>query len=219
MTKAGKPIIGIAGGIGSGKSTVAAILCDLGAKVIDADRINHEELDSPGVLETLVGWWGEAVLAPGSGGSGSTVRRGANRSAIREIVRENPAELGRLERLVHPRIARRSEELLAAYDRDPEVRAIVWDAPLLYEVGLAERCDCVVFVNADEPTRLKRVRQTRGWDLEDLRRLQASQKPLDFKRNRADYTVENNSDTDDLRRQVERVFSRILSGCQDASGR
>lgn len=210
MTKAGKPIIGIAGGIGSGKSTVAAILCDLGARVIDADRINHEELDSPEVLEALVGWWGEAVVSPGPQ---------ANRSAIREIVRKSPAELGRLERLVHPRIARRSEELLAAYDRDPDVRAIVWDAPLLYEVGLAERCDCVVFVNADEPMRLQRVRQTRGWGLEDLVRLQASQKPLDFKRNRADYTVENNSDMGDLRRQVENVFSRILSGCQDASGR
>ncbi|HOW71328.1 MAG TPA: dephospho-CoA kinase [Phycisphaerae bacterium] len=210
MTRAGKPIIGIAGGIGSGKSTVAAILQDLGARVIDADRINHEELDSPEVLEALVGWWGEEVVSPGPR---------ANRSAIREIVRESPAELGRLERLVHPRIARRSEELLAAYDRDPRVRAIVWDAPLLYEVGLAERCDCVVFVNADEQTRLRRVRRSRGWDLRDLARMQASQKPLDFKRNRADYTVENNSDIDDLRRQVEEVFSRILSGCQDASGR
>lgn len=219
MTKAGKPIIGIAGGIGSGKSTVAAILCDLGAKVIDADRINHQELDSAEVLETLVGWWGEAVVALAPGADGSGVRRRANRSVIREIVRERPAELSRLERLVHPRIARRSEELLAAYDRDPDIRAIVWDAPLLYEVGLAERCDCVVFVHADEPTRLKRVRQARGWDEEDLARLQASQKPLDFKRNRADYTVENNSDMGDLRRQVESVFSRILSGCQDASGR
>ncbi|MBP7936624.1 MAG: dephospho-CoA kinase [Phycisphaerae bacterium] len=210
MTRVGKPIIGIAGGIGSGKSTVAAILQDLGAKVIDADRISHEELDSPEVLETLVGWWGEGVVSPGPR---------ANRSVIREIVRESPAELGRLERLVHPRIARRSEELLAAYDRDPKVRAIVWDAPLLYEVGLAERCDGVVFVNADEQTRLRRVRRSRGWDLRDLARMQAAQKPLDFKRNRADYTVENNSDIDDLRRQVEKVFSRILSGCHDASGR
>lgn len=210
MTKAGKPIIGIAGGIGSGKSTVAAILESLGARVIDADRINHEELDTPEVLEAMVSWWGEGVVSPGAR---------ANRSAIREIIREKPAELGRLERLVHPRIARRSEELLAAYDQDPNVRAIVWDAPLLFEVGLAERCDCVVFVNADERLRLKRVRQTRRWGLEDLARMQAAQKPLDFKRNRADYTVENNSDVGDLRRQVESVFSRILSGCQDASGR
>jgi len=203
LADAAKPIIGIAGGIGAGKSTVAAILAELGAAVVDADRLNHEELDAPEVLSTLQKWWGDRVATPDGR---------ADRGAIRRIVRDNPRELRRLESLVHPRIARRSEELIAAYRNDPTVRAIVWDAPLLFEAGLADRCDCVVFVDADPEIRLKRLTKKRDWTPEDLRRLEDSQKPLDFKKNRADYIIDNNSDRDAIRRQVVSILSKILPG-------
>ena len=201
MAQAGKPIIGIAGGIGAGKSTVASILAELGAGVVDADRLNHEELNSPEVLAALREWWGEAVAG-----------HQADRGAIRRIVGDDPEALRRLEDLVHPRIARRSEALIAAYQADPAVRAIVWDAPLLFEVGLAERCDCVVFVEADRDVRLGRLRQGRSWTGQDLQRFEKSQGLLDLKREQADYIVENSSDRLSLRRQVEEVFSQILSG-------
>lgn len=203
MAWAGKPIIGISGGIGSGKSTVAAMLAELGAAVVDADRLNHEELDAPEVLAALREWWGEDVVTPD---------RRADRAAIRGIVRDNPGELRRLEGLVHPRIAKRSNELIAGWQADPGVRAIVWDAPLLFEVGLVERCDCVIFVDADPRVRLGRVREGRAWTAEDFCEFEKSQKALDLKKEQADYIVENNSDRDSLRRQVEIVFSQILSG-------
>lgn len=199
---AGKPIIGLTGGIGSGKSTVAAILHELGAAVIDADRLNHEELDSPEVLAQLRRWWGDQVAGPDGG---------ADRAAIRRIVAADASQRRRLEHLVHPRIDRRRRELTARYQADPQVRAIVYDAPLLHEVGLVEQCDRILFVEADRAVRRERVRQ-RGWSDADFERFEESQWPLDVKRGRADYRVVNNSDLSDLRRQVEEVFGRILAG-------
>ncbi len=200
--KTGKPIIGLAGGIGSGKSTVAALMRKLGAAVICADEIGHEELDHPDVLAEVQRWWGSSVVRPDGR---------ADRETIRRIVADDPAARGRLEKLLHPRIDRRSRELLARYQADPTVRAVVWDAPLLYEAGLDRCCDRVIFVETDERSRVDRVGRQRGWSPEELRTLEKTQKPLDFKRQKADYVV-NNSDNDDLSRQVEDVFSAILSG-------
>jgi dephospho-CoA kinase len=200
---AGKPIIGLAGGIGSGKSTVAGILEELGARVICSDRLNHEELDSPEVLRQLREWWGEFVL---------TADGRADRAAIRKIVSGDPAARVQLERLVHPRIAARRQALMEAYAADPAVKAIVWDSPLLFEAGLAGQCDRVIFVEAPREVRLDRVMRARGWTTDDLERLEKSQRPLDYKRDRADYRVVNNSDDQELRRQVSDTFSRILSG-------
>jgi dephospho-CoA kinase len=202
MKRTDKPVIGLAGGIGSGKSTVAAIMEELGAAVIVLDDISHEELDDPEVLATIQAWWGNQVLKPNGN---------ADRQAIRAIVAEDGEQRKRLERLLHPRIAHRSEELLTRYREDPSVKAIVWDAPLLFEVGLDKRCDYVVFVDAPEAERIQRVADQRGWSAEDLRQMEKSQKPLDLKKKMSDYVV-TNSDIDELRREVEDVFSKILTG-------
>jgi len=201
--KAGKPIIGLAGGIGSGKSTVASILGELGAAIIASDRVNREELNSPEVLACLRRWWGQGVFGPDGA---------VDRDAVRQLVTRDGAARERLERLVHPRIARRSQALMTEYQADPTVRAVVWDAPLLFEAGLADQCDYVIFVEADESIRRDRVLSSRGWTAEDLQRLEKTQAPLDVKRGKANYRVVNNSDIDDLRREVKGVFSRILSG-------
>ena len=198
-----KPVIGLAGGIGSGKSTVARLLADLGAAVISSDELNREELEPPGVKETLQAWWGSRSLTP---------EGRVNRAAVREIVAADPDARKRLEALLHPLIGKRRIELTNQYQNDPAVRAIVWDSPLLYEAGLASDCDAVVFVDADDGVRRERVLRERGWTAPQLERLEKTQKPLDFKRTSADYRVVNNSDRDALRPQVEDVFSRILSG-------
>jgi dephospho-CoA kinase len=201
--KAGKPVIGLAGGIGSGKSAAAKTLADLGAGVIDSDQLNHEELNQPEVLDELRRWWGDRVTRPD---------RTADRAAIREIVADDAEQRQRLERLVHPRIARRREEYMKRYECDPRIRAIVWDSPLLYEAGLAEKCDCVIFVDADEEVRRTRVCRERGWTPEHFEAMQKSQTAPEIKRADADYRVVNDSDLDTLRRQLEDVLHRILSG-------
>lgn len=202
MKQTGKPIVGLAGGIGSGKSTVAAILRDCGAAVIAADEISRRELTDPQVLRTIGQWWGDRVIDAADR---------PNRDEIRKIIKDDPTQRLRLEQLLHPRIHQRSVELLDRYQADPAVKAIVWDAPLLFEVGLERYCDAVIFVETDENTRLDRVARERGWSADDLRQLEKSQKPLDFKKQMSDYVI-NNSDNDDLRSKVESVFSKILAG-------
>lgn len=198
-----KPIIGLAGGIGSGKSTVARILAELGAAVIDADELNRQVLVAQETRDILVSWWGRRILAA----DGSV-----DRAAIADLVFRDPMERARLESLVHPLIAERRERLLEQYQDNPQVRAIVIDAPLLFEAGLVERCDRVVFVETDRGVRTARVASDRGWSGEELARREKSQLPLDLKRRRADHVCRNNSDMAVLRQQVEALFSQVVSG-------
>ena len=197
-----KPIIGLTGGIGAGKSTVARILESLGAAVIDFDRLAHEQLRDRSVIETLRDWWGEGIL--GSDGS-------VDRQAVAAIVFENPKQLARLEGLLYPRIGRARKDLVASYDCDPSVRAVVLEVPKLFEVGLAETCDAVIFVEADDEVRVGRVISSRGWPESELRRREKLLQPLDSKRANADYLVVNNSTIADLRCEVERVLSAVLA--------
>lgn len=180
---------------------MAAILADLGARVIDSDRIARQQLSEPDVIRVLQTWWGESICRP----DGSV-----DRSRVADRVFENPREQRRLTELIHPRVAERRQAILRASQADPQVRAIVIDSPLLIEAGVNRMCDRVVFVHADRPVRLERLRRDRGWSESELDRREKSQNPLDTKRGLADYIVDNNSDTDELRSQVEQLFSRVL---------
>lgn len=197
-----KPVIGLTGGIGAGKTTVARLFAALGAAVIEADKLSHEELSSADVVRTLQRWWGKDVIDE----HGEPDRR-----RIAEIAFADPVQRKRLEQLLHPRIARRRAELIAGYRADPQIRAIVLDTPLLFEAGLADECDRLVFVDADHAARLARVCERRGWTAEELDRRENCQRPLEFKRASADYVVVNNSDVASLAAQVEQVLRHILS--------
>ena len=199
--KTSPPIIGLAAGIGSGKSAVAGVFESLGAAVIDSDRLNHQQLAEPEVVAQLRAWWGPRVCDE----SGRIDRR-----VISAIVFEDPEALAALQGLVYPRIARRRDELIARYRVKPGVTAIVLDTPKLFEAGLERICDAVVFVDAPRARRLERVGLSRGWGEAELDRRENLLDPLDKKRARADYTVVNDSGFDELRRSIERVLSTII---------
>lgn len=192
----------MSGGIASGKSLAAEEFRNLGALVIDSDELIHQELAKPDVAETLRGWWGDGIR----GNEG-----GVDRRAIGEIVFRNPSERRRLESYLHPRIEVRRRELMSACAGDPRVRAVVINAPLLYEAGLDSACDAVVFVECDRATRVARARDTRGWTEEEYDRREKAQKPLDAKAAAADYKVVNNSTVDALRSQIQTLFARLVS--------
>ncbi len=198
-----KPVIGLVGGIGSGKSTVAELLAKCGALVIDSDRTNHALLNTSEVQARLVAQWGRQVIDA----EGRT-----DRAALRQIIGQDAQARKHLESIMHPRIAREREAIMARHAEDPGVNAFVWDTPLLYEAGLADQCDVVIFVDADKEIRRERVFRRGGWSEQDWQRLEKAQLSLDFKRDKADYRIENNSDIDVLRTRVDDVFSRILSG-------
>ena len=202
-----KPVIGIVGGIGSGKSYVAKLFGDAGCLVIDSDAQVRAAYHDPTILQTLRQWWGgDAFRADGS----------LDRAAVARKVFADPAERQRLESLVHPWVdARRAAVMDAA---PPDVVAYVWDAPLLVEAGLHERCDAVVFVDAPREERLRRVMEQRGWDEGELGRRENLQLPLDTKREISDYQVVNTAGADELRGHVRQILSRIITGLPDRPG-
>jgi dephospho-CoA kinase len=195
-------VIGLCGGIGSGKSTVARLLESLGATVIDSDRLAHDQLNDPEVIRHIRSWWGDRVCPDG---------RTVDRRVIAEIVFNDPEQLARLEKLLYPRIDRERQAIMERSCRAGGVRAFVWDAAKLHEAGLDAECDAMIFVEADRTVRLDRVRRTRGWDEAEVDRRENRQKPLDRKKATADYVIRNNSDIEDLRAQTERVFWAVLN--------
>ena len=198
-------VIGIVGGIGSGKSEVARALGAAGAVVSDSDAEAKAALRDPRVRETLVSWWGPRVLDEGGE---------VDRGVVASIVFADDAERRRLEALVHPLVheARRRTLAEATASGAP---ALVVDAPLLLEAGVDRECDTLVFVDAAPEVRAARVLASRGWDEGELRRREAAQWPLDRKRAACAHAIENNSeDREDLARRAAELLDR-LSGVVD----
>ncbi|MBL8763039.1 MAG: dephospho-CoA kinase [Phycisphaerae bacterium] len=192
-------VIGLCGGIGSGKSEVAGVLRDLGCVVADSDAQAREALRVPRVREQLVAWWGSGVLDP---------RGEIDRSRVASIVFAAPAERARLESLLHPMVRAGRHALLERAGRDGAI-ALVIDAPLLHEAAVDRECDWIIFVDAPREVRLERVRRSRGWDEAELARREASQLTPDDKMRRSDFVVANVGDPADLRTRVEAVLAEI----------
>jgi dephospho-CoA kinase len=200
-TTSGKPVIGLLGGIGAGKSTVAAELARLGCAVIDADAIGHDLLADEQVKRDLRALWGEGVfLADGQ----------VDRRAVGKLVFENPAALAALNAVMHPRMRRRMVDRISRWQADPACPAVVLDAALLLETDWHELCTTFVFVSAAAEQRAQRVARSRGWERDAWERREKSQKSLDFKRGRAEYVVDGGSSLPYLRDQVRRLFHRIV---------
>ena len=200
---AGKPIIGVAGGIGSGKSTIAACFADVGCFVVDSDAMVREAYKDAKVKATLKKWWGDLIFDPNGE---------IDRPAVWRKVVDHPTDRRRLEQLVHPIVNEARERLMKQKAEDPQVVAFVWDTPLLFETGLNVHCDAVVFVQAPHDARVQRVAQKRGWTEAELAEREKLQMPLDKKREISDYVIVNTADQNSVCGQVREVLSRILAG-------
>jgi dephospho-CoA kinase len=187
--------IGLTGGIGSGKSTVAALLAQHGARVVDADRIAREVVEpgTPG-LAAVVAEFGGGVLT----GDGAL-----DRPALAGLVFGDPAARARLDAVVHPLVRARAAELVAAAPADA---VVVQDVPLLVETGQAGSYDLVLVVETDLETRVARL-VDRGLTAEDARARIASQATDEQRRAVADVVLRNDGDRDALAAQVERFWS------------
>ena len=202
MGKTGKkPIIGLLGGIGSGKSTVAAEFAKLGCKVIDADKIAHELLEETGVKDRVVRLFGDALLDS----AGRIDRR-----KLAERAFGDAEKLSSLNKIVHPPVLERVEELIEQHSHNARVKAIVLDMALLVEVGWARRCDRLVYVECDLQTRIERAKKARHLDETELKIRENFQNCLDGKARLADNIVDNNSGFSALVRQVADIFTCIV---------
>ena len=200
-----KPIIGLTGGVGSGKTTVAQQFAKLGCAVIDADELGHELLTRQDIIQQLKKWWGLKVL-----GHDGQVRR----DAVGAIVFQEDQELKKLTDLLHPLIAGKEKELLESYNHDPEVVAIVLDVPLLFESGQDKWCDFTIFVEAEDEIRYERVKKRKKWEVETTKKVQKKHLALDMKRKLSDHIVRNNSSIPDLAEQTAKIFSLVFNNFQ-----
>ena len=195
-------VIGLTGGIGSGKSLAAQFFSQLGALVIDADQLARSAIErgSEGFDEVLLRF-GDSVLINGD----------IDRVALGQIVFENPQAKKDLEAIIHPRIRAEFEEAVASLDAD---EIMVYEIPLLVETNAADRFDFIITVESDAELRKERLR-ARGMFHSDIEKRMASQASEEERRTIADCVLTNNGSEDELLRQVENVWeSTILPRAQ-----
>lgn len=196
-------MIGVAGGIASGKSEVARRLAGPQGQVIDADRMAHEELASDEVTHLVRSQLGEDLL----GDDGRP-----DRAELAKRVFADPSVRQRLEDWIHPRVRARILERLDEAEA-AGVPRIVLDVPLLLEadpgVGYRDRCHAIVFVDAGGSEREKRAMRVRHWNAGEVARREASQLPLEEKRRRADFVISNRGTLEDLDRAVQVLLEQL----------
>lgn len=190
--------VGLTGGIGSGKSEVARMLARLGAVVVDADVLAREAV-APGTagLAAVVAEFGTEIL---------TEDGSLDRAALGRIVFADAGRRAALEAIVHPYVARRSAELMAAA---PPAAVVVYDVPLLVERELQDQYDVVVVVEADETTRVRRLVETRGMGEAEARERMAAQATRAQRAAVADVVLHNDAGLADLEAQVEQLWRRL----------
>ena len=191
-------MIGLTGGIGSGKSTVAGMFRELGADMIDADELAREVVArrQPALREIATAF-GQAVLLP----DGSL-----DRPKLASIVFQDEAARATLNAITHPRIRERMRTEVEARRDHPGL--LVLDIPLLFESDPHEEVEAVVVVWVDRLTQLRRLVERDGFTLEEAGRRIAAQMPLDEKRARADHVIDNSRSLEKTRAQVRAVFAR-----------
>lgn len=192
--------VGLTGNIASGKSTVAKIWASLGAPIVDSDLLARQAVE-PGseALRRIVQRWGEGVKDE----SGAL-----NRGKLRDRVFADPTELEALEAIVHPAIAELRTEALRQHDK-AKTPVVVADVPLLYEVGLENEFDLVVFVHAPENVRRDRLIRDRGLESETADRMIRAQLPAEEKLRRADMVIVNDGTLDELELRATQAWHAI----------
>lgn len=195
-------IIGLTGGIASGKSTVSRALHDLGAIIIDADEVAHSIIE-PGkpAWYDITQLFGRSILNNDAS---------INREKLGEIVFNNPQLLEELNKITHPRVMERfKNDLQAIKTKNPQA-VVVMEVPLLYETHMERICDEVWVVWVDRETQINRLTDRDGISREDAIKRIDAQMPLDEKTRRADYVIDNRKDIEETKANATRYFNQIL---------
>lgn len=193
-------LIGLTGGIASGKSTVAKILARLGAAIVDADALAREVVEpEQDAWREIVKIFGPEVLQPD---------RTLDRQKLRAIIFNDPAARKKLESIIHPRVRALAEERIAQYSA-AGYEVIVYEVPLLFEGKLHEWLRPVLLVACSVAVQRRRLQQRDALSAEAADKHIAAQMSLEEKRRLADYTIENDGDWADLERQVRAVLEKI----------
>ena len=191
-------VIGLVGGVASGKSFVASCFEDLGASVLDADKIGHEVLRQSDVISAICNEWPNVQIDEGR----------IDRASLAEIVFDetNESSLEILEAITHPHIGKEISERLRELS-SAGCKATVLDASVLIKAGLQNQCDRIVFVDVDLEIRKQRA-VCRGWSENELEKRERFQTPVDQKRKFATDILDNSGSPEDTRKQVLELWKK-----------
>jgi dephospho-CoA kinase len=201
ISSAAMILIGLTGGVATGKSTVAKMFKACGAVVIDADELARQVVQTgKPAWQDIIHTFGKGVVNPD---------RTINRHALGAIVFRHPAKRRALERIIHPRVAREQKRLTREASRKNPKAVVIYDVPLLFEAGIDKRVDKTIVVTADRKTQIARLRKRNGLSqAEALRRIRI-QIPLAHKRRRADYVLDGTTPINRLPRLVAQTFQEL----------
>lgn len=202
------PVIGVVGGIGSGKSFFAQTLAKLkNLVIVNGDTVGHAMLERPEIRQRIHERFGDRVI---------TADGNINRRALGQMVfGETPDHVRAktdLEAIVHPPLAAELHRQILEAQAAGHAEAIILDAAILLEAGWRKFCDALVMIDAPPEVRWQRVRTTRGWSQSEFEAREASQLPISEKRAAADYIVRNVGTEDEVARQCLQVLNSIMDG-------
>ncbi len=194
-------LVGLTGGVATGKTTVAKMFKQCGASIIDADLLARQVVE-PGkpAWRAIVKLFGETVLKRD---------RSINRQVLGSIIFSNANQRRQLERIIHPRVAREQARLTKEIARKYPKAVVIYEVPLLFEAGVDKRVDKIIVVTADQATQIARLKKRNGLSrAEAIRRIQA-QIPLAKKIHRADHVLNGAFPRPLLRKQVRQLFKNL----------
>lgn len=192
-------VIGLTGSIGMGKTTTAKLFAEEGVPVLDSDEVVHAlyRAEAVGLIETAF--------------PGTTVSGAVDRQKLAEVLRENPANFGKLEAIVHPLVREKQEAFLAKAREEARQFALL-DIPLLFETGAEERVDKIVVVSCAPDIQRQRVLSRPGMTEEKFEMILARQMPDAEKRQRADFVIDTGNGVEAARDQVRGILQRLAAG-------
>ncbi len=195
-------VIGITGGIASGKSTIAEMLESLGAALIDADKICHELINTKDIVHEITNRWGEHLQD-----NHGNIRR----DVLAKIVFSDKKEVSALNSIIHPKAIGEIKSKITELRAKAATTAIVLDAALLVESNLIDVCDIVLFVNTEKNICENRIEGTRKWPSDEISKREKFQNPLSQKREISDVIINNSNSKNDTINQVNDFWCQFIT--------
>jgi dephospho-CoA kinase len=194
-------IVGLTGGVASGKSFVAQCFVELGADLIDADQVAHEVLQDQETVDRIVEVWGNGILDE---------KGDINRKQLGKIVFGGPDEsnLNLLESITHPKIRSRIRNRLEQLKAKSGNSVVVLDIPLLFEGNYDQECDHLVFVDTEKSVRQHRAK-IRGWDEDELDKRESKQLSVEDKKLQSDFVIDNSGTKESTARQLSKFWESL----------
>ena len=197
-------ILGLTGGIASGKSTVSSFFKEIGIEIIDADKIAREVSEQNEVIDKLVEIFGEEILEKKT--LDKQGRRKIARKNLREIVFSNKENVKKINNIIHPRVIEVFEERKKTNLAN---EIVIFDIPLLFEANLEYLCNKVIVVVANEKIQIERIKKRDGSSLETAKNIIGNQMSSSKKCRLADYIISNDSSIEELKNQVVEVYEKV----------